>query len=212
MVSLLCGIGVRCAGTPSLTQRKAAAPLAMPICGRKQPFQELDLALRARRRDDVAVSSGGPFAAPLHDTSHPRRQKHDATPGHADRRPTRRPGSQAGRPPGTLRAEIEAKLNTQDDPALMGLRNRMEETDDWAVADLETAHGRRGSLARRRRTAARSTRRSPGSKDGTYGTCLECGAPIPFGAPRRLSDGRALHRLPGTAGDGDAARRRRAMG
>ncbi len=38
-----------------------------------------------------------------------------------------------------LRAELTAKLNAQDNPALLGLRNRMEETDDWAVADLETA-------------------------------------------------------------------------
>jgi DnaK suppressor protein len=78
-----------------------------------------------------------------------------------------------------LRAEIEAKLNTQDDPALMGLRNRMEDIDDWAVADLETAmdvaevsrdatelHAVDAALAR--------------LKDGSYGTCLECGAPIPY--------------------------------
>ena len=38
-----------------------------------------------------------------------------------------------------LRTELAAKLNAQDNPALLGLRNRMEETDDWAVADLETA-------------------------------------------------------------------------
>ena len=38
-----------------------------------------------------------------------------------------------------LRAELQAKLNAQDNPALLGLQNRMQETDDWAVADLETA-------------------------------------------------------------------------
>ena len=38
-----------------------------------------------------------------------------------------------------LRVELAAKLDAQDNPALLGLRNRMEETDDWAVADLETA-------------------------------------------------------------------------
>ena len=34
-----------------------------------------------------------------------------------------------------LRADVVAKLKTQDDPRLVGLRNRMEDTDDWAAAD-----------------------------------------------------------------------------
>ena len=38
-----------------------------------------------------------------------------------------------------LRAEVRDKLNTSDNAALLGLRNRMDEIDDWAVADLETA-------------------------------------------------------------------------
>ena len=33
-----------------------------------------------------------------------------------------------------LRADVAAKLKTQDDPRLVGLRNRMEDTDDWAAA------------------------------------------------------------------------------
>ena len=78
-----------------------------------------------------------------------------------------------------LRMEIKAKLNAQDDPSLMGLRNRMEDVDDWAVADLETAldvaevsrdaaelHDVDAALAR--------------IDTDIYGTCLECGAPIPF--------------------------------
>jgi DnaK suppressor protein len=78
-----------------------------------------------------------------------------------------------------LRAEIEARLNTQDDPSLSGLRNRMEHSDDWAIADLETAldvaevsrdaaelHDIEAALAR--------------FEDDSYGTCLECGMPIPF--------------------------------
>ena len=32
-----------------------------------------------------------------------------------------------------LRADVAAKLKTQDDPRLVGLRNRMEDTDDWAA-------------------------------------------------------------------------------
>ena len=77
-----------------------------------------------------------------------------------------------------LRAEIEAKLNTQDNPALMGLRNRMEDTDDWAVADLETAL----DVAEVSRDAAElheveaALTRIKG--DG-YGICVECSMPIP---------------------------------
>jgi DnaK suppressor protein len=78
-----------------------------------------------------------------------------------------------------LRAEIAAKLNTQDDPALLGLRNRMEETDDWAVADLETAL----DVAEVSRDAAELQDVETALarlKDGSYGTCIECAAPIPF--------------------------------
>ena len=78
-----------------------------------------------------------------------------------------------------LRAEIEAKLNTQDDPALMGLRNRMEDTDDWAVADLETAM----DVAEVSRDAAELQQVEAALariKGATYGICLECGEPIPF--------------------------------
>ena len=77
-----------------------------------------------------------------------------------------------------LRAELTAKLNAQENPALLGLRNRMEETDDWAVADLETAldvaevSRDAGELAE---VEAALTRLA----DGTYGACVECGEPIP---------------------------------
>lgn len=76
-----------------------------------------------------------------------------------------------------LRADIQAKLNTQDDPALLGLRNRME--DDWAVADLETAL----DVAEVSRDAAELHEVDAALAridDDTYGACLECGAPIPF--------------------------------
>ncbi len=77
-----------------------------------------------------------------------------------------------------LRAEIRAKLNAQDDPALLGLRNRMEDIDDWAVADLETAldvaEVSRDSAELQEVDAALAR-----LEDGTYGVCLECGAPIP---------------------------------
>jgi DnaK suppressor protein len=79
----------------------------------------------------------------------------------------------------TLRAEITAKLNTQDDPTLMGLKNRMDDTDDWAVADLETAM----DVAEVSRDAAGLQEVEAALariKDNSYGTCLECGAPIPL--------------------------------
>ena len=78
-----------------------------------------------------------------------------------------------------LRAELTAKLNAQENPALIGLINRMEETDDWAVADLETAldvaevSRDAGELAE---VEAALTRVA----DGSYGTCVECGEPIPL--------------------------------
>ncbi|MFO1323876.1 MAG: TraR/DksA family transcriptional regulator [Burkholderiales bacterium] len=78
-----------------------------------------------------------------------------------------------------LRAELTAKLNAQDNPALLGLRNRMEETDDWAVADLETAL----DVAEVSRDAAelREVEIAQGRlADGTYGECVDCGAAIPY--------------------------------
>ncbi|MEO8508055.1 MAG: TraR/DksA C4-type zinc finger protein [Betaproteobacteria bacterium] len=78
-----------------------------------------------------------------------------------------------------LRAELQAKLNSHDNPALLGLRNRMEETDDWAVADLETAL----DVAEVSRDAGelREVEIALGRiQDGTYGTCVECGMPIPY--------------------------------
>jgi RNA polymerase-binding protein DksA len=78
-----------------------------------------------------------------------------------------------------LRTELTAKLNAQDNPALLGLRNRMEETDDWAVADLETAL----DVAEVSRDAAelREVEAAFGRmKDGTYGECVECGTQIPY--------------------------------
>ncbi len=78
-----------------------------------------------------------------------------------------------------LRAEVTAKLNAQENPALIGLINRMEETDDWAVADLETAldvaevSRDAGELAEIEAALTRVA-------DGTYGACVECGEPIPY--------------------------------
>ena len=78
-----------------------------------------------------------------------------------------------------LRSELAAKLEAQDNPALLGLRNRMEETDDWAVADLETAL----DVAEVSRDAGELREVEAAllrMKDGTYGECVDCANNIPF--------------------------------
>src|SRR5512144_2669269 len=82
----------------------------------------------------------------------------------------------------TLRNEVRAQLQGSGDDRVVGLRNRLDETDDWAVADalaeLDIAGVRHtlkelanvdGALARLR--------------DDSYGVCIDCGDPI---APARL--------------------------
>ena len=78
-----------------------------------------------------------------------------------------------------LRAEVASKLRTQDDPRLVGLRNRMEDTDDWAVADamatmdISLVSRDLAVLAEVEAALARLA-------DGTYGACVDCGADIPY--------------------------------
>jgi RNA polymerase-binding transcription factor len=78
-----------------------------------------------------------------------------------------------------LRAEIAKQLNNQDDPRLVGLRNRMEETDDWAAADAMAAM----DIASVSRVLAILTDVETALgrlAAGTYGECVDCGAVIPF--------------------------------
>ena len=78
-----------------------------------------------------------------------------------------------------LRADVATKLKTQDDPRLVGLRNRMEDTDDWAAADAMAAHDIAlvsrdlAELATVEQSLARIA-------DGTYGECIDCGNAIPY--------------------------------
>ncbi|MDQ2916706.1 MAG: TraR/DksA family transcriptional regulator [Pseudomonadota bacterium] len=78
-----------------------------------------------------------------------------------------------------LRAGVAAKLRTQDDPKLVGLRNRMEDTDDWAAADAMAAQDitlvsrELAELANVEQALARLA-------DGSYGECADCASPIPF--------------------------------
>ena len=70
-------------------------------------------------------------------------------------------------------------LRTQDDPRLVGLRNRMEDTDDWAVADAMAAHDITlvsrdlAELANVEQALARLA-------GGSYGECVDCGNAIPY--------------------------------
>src|SRR5574337_327654 len=78
-----------------------------------------------------------------------------------------------------LRAGVAAKLRNQDDPRLVGLRNRMEDTDDWAVADAMAAQDITlvsRDLAELANVEAALARVA----DGSYGECVDCGAEIPF--------------------------------
>jgi DnaK suppressor protein len=82
-----------------------------------------------------------------------------------------------------LRAEVRAQLQGSGDERVVGLRNRLDETDDWAVADalaeLDIAGVRHalGELTEVDRALARM-------RDGSYGVCVDCGEAI---APARLA-------------------------
>ena len=80
-----------------------------------------------------------------------------------------------------LRADVAAKLRNQEDPRLVGLRNRMEDTDDWAVADM-MAHQDIALVSRDLHELAEVEAALARLADGTYGECMDCGLPIP--APR----------------------------
>jgi len=78
-----------------------------------------------------------------------------------------------------LRGEVAAQLKTQDDPRLVGLRNRMEDTDDWAVADAMASMDI--SLVSRDLAVLAEIEGALGRlADGSYGECIDCGAEIPY--------------------------------
>ena len=77
-----------------------------------------------------------------------------------------------------LREAIRAQFADHDDPDTMALRNRLEDTDDWAVADAMAgqdiamvAHdvAEIGEVEAALRRVA----------EGTYGRCADCDAAIP---------------------------------
>jgi phage/conjugal plasmid C-4 type zinc finger TraR family protein len=78
-----------------------------------------------------------------------------------------------------LRADVAAKLKTQDDPRLVGLRNQMEDTDDWAAADAMAAQDI--ALVSRDLAELANVEQALGRlADGSYGECVDCGNPIPY--------------------------------
>src|SRR3954462_4848091 len=78
-----------------------------------------------------------------------------------------------------VRAEIAKQLNNQDDPRLVGLRNRMEDTDDWAAADAMAAMDI-ASVSRVLTILADVEAALARLAEGSYGECVDCGADIPY--------------------------------
>jgi DnaK suppressor protein len=103
-----------------------------------------------------------------------------------------------------LRAEIAAQLKNQDDPRLVGLRNRMEDTDDWAVADAMAAMDI-ASVSRVLAILNDVEAALAQLGDGTYGECIDCGVPIPYA---RLSAYPAARRCVGCQEIAEALLRR----
>jgi phage/conjugal plasmid C-4 type zinc finger TraR family protein len=78
-----------------------------------------------------------------------------------------------------LRADVASHLRTQDDPRLVGLRNRMEETDDWAAADAMAAQDI-ALVSRDLAELANVEQALARLHAGSYGDCVDCGDPIPY--------------------------------
>jgi RNA polymerase-binding transcription factor DksA len=76
-----------------------------------------------------------------------------------------------------LRGEVRAQLQGSGDERVVGLRNRLDENDDWAVADslaeLDIA-GLRHALRELSDVDAALAR----MRGGTYGQCVDCDDPI----------------------------------
>lgn len=81
-----------------------------------------------------------------------------------------------------LRREVKRQLDGSEDDRVVGLRRRLEENDDWGVADgvaeVDIAEVRH-ALAELEEVDAALVR----AREGTYGVCVDCEDPI---APARL--------------------------
>ena len=104
-----------------------------------------------------------------------------------------------------LRSAIRELFADHDDPETMALRNRLEDTDDWAVADAMQGFdiamvGREVAELAEVEGALRRM------SEGGYGQCVDCGESIPVAR---------LHAYPAAArciGCQEAAERRAARG
>jgi len=104
-----------------------------------------------------------------------------------------------------LRTAIRELFADHDDPETMALRNRLEDTDDWAVADAMQGFdiamvGREVAELAEVEGALRRM------SEGGYGQCVDCGESIPVAR---------LHAYPAAArciGCQEAAERRAARG
>ena len=99
---------------------------------------------------------------------------------------------------GELRSSIRDQFADHDDPGTMALRNRLEDTDDWAVADAMQGFDI-AMVARDVAEIGEVERALKRLADGSYGRCIDCDETDPDRAAARLPVGRALHPLPGGA-------------
>ena len=81
-----------------------------------------------------------------------------------------------------LRNAIREQFADHDDPDTMALRNRLEDTDDWAVADAMAGFDI-AMVARDVTEIGEVERALKRLADGAYGRCIDCDEPIP---PARL--------------------------
>jgi len=79
---------------------------------------------------------------------------------------------------GELRAAIRDQFADHDDPDHMALRNRLEDTDDWAVADTMQGFDI-AMVARDVAEIGEVERALKRLADGSYGRCVDCDEPIP---------------------------------
>jgi RNA polymerase-binding protein DksA len=77
-----------------------------------------------------------------------------------------------------LRVAIRSLFADHDDPETMALRNRLEDTDDWAVADAMQGFDI-AMVSREVAEIAEVEGALRRLKDGSYGQCIDCGEAIP---------------------------------
>ena len=77
-----------------------------------------------------------------------------------------------------LRGAIRQQFADHDDPGTMAMRNRLEDTDDWAVADAMAGFDI-AMVSRDVAEIGEVERALKRMTDGSYGVCVDCEEPIP---------------------------------